>query len=1677
MNKQGVAVLLATIMAVSMVAMGFVGSAAAQPATDNIDGERLTEADALIDEIQDDVGDTVNIDNDDIIAFEDEDGDVGSSGVDVLSDGSVEIDDPSGNDLEDGLAGVIISDDRVDDELGFESDTSGELLNELGDFAVFDEENSLAGYPSEDPTGDIEDPFGAVIIELDDDQNLEVFGDEFDGDERFIAVVRNEDGNFAAFVVDEDRSADVIGDSDAYNDDDLDEALETLGENLDTVDQTDLDTGEFNDRVVDVHFFAGIGLGDDELDGADDFAMENNGWGEDVQVGYVSVDDSGDSISEPTDGTLVSHELIEVDDEQFPTVTEAIEQGDGTVEIEDGHFTADSTDSSSGLEDAELAVGDESGETDGITGNLDGQDGTEAVEFDTGLQFTDSATVLGFELTVDQSYDIDGAAFEADTGDEVVDVTESDVTIENSVIAQESDGDETTLGLNDDSLTDVDIENNTLVGELDYIDEVNEGTGLDIDRDGDAGDELSDDNIVIENNVILGHQTQVTGEIDEGVAGDIFVDNEFTDTATASDGGALDSQSAVVVDDADDTDPSADDLEADEIFGSIDEADDATSDSDEIDVSAGVYNHDDAVTIEEDETDAVVGDPVDPTDGETPAVTLTDDYTLGALDGDFEFDGFDMAVDNTLTVNDGGVDYTIENVSQTQIESSAITVDDADEITIDSVDIVDVDDSISGDVIDIGAGASEEIHIESVDVTLDDDVNGEVDWVVDIGDTDADITVQEVTTDIDGDAEYSGIQIDDSSLSEDDVTVAQTDFQNITGTETGISVDVDDPESLTIDENTLNATDDADLTGIVVGDIDVGDDELTIDGNTIIGNENDVSQGTGLDIDFDNIQDEDLGDVGADDANEFHHLATHLDTSNFEDNDAQEQFLEQNEFEQLVVKFNDEVSDVSDVEDISDAGDAGDVFNDIELITEEDDVYGSFEEAVDNDVDDADDNNFLFVAHAVYEEDDDVTTEIVGDELRVVGETVDDDTPTIDADTDGSFLDIGESNSESANHEIESLTFEVGESSGSTALEISNDRAGLHIDDVTIEAEDVDGIDFTSQTDGALDVTIEDTTVEVTTDDDTAIDLEMDSASDDVTLEDIHLKGPGLDQHGAIGLDVENIDNEDAELVFEGENTFEEFAKQVDNIDDASGVDLLDDIAVEENIFLQAVAIEDDDYDLEDTDTVYGSIGLADDEVSDPDEFVSVGAGEYVENPTLSDADEVYGPQNETVGQDHDSIDRVERAVIVGEAKVDSTNVDDIEGFTFEIPAEADSSAEALTYDGGDARLANSTFANESVQDHDDTGVDVADLDGNIEIEWVQVGDDGAGFDTGIDVNHDDSDHNVDLTDSTVQYNEDGVVVSDTGSGDEVTLQANYIENNDNGVVAEDNAYEDDITIEANTIVDNVEYAIEADDDDELSAQFNYFGEEDGVIGPQAVSGNDIDPDYEAGTDNHDILYEPMLTAPHDEYDEDPEDIGETTDYTFDLTVDGDAGFAPIGFPGVTDQTVGEAVEDGFEGSVSAYNTDTGQWESVDPDDEINPLDAYIVSPAEGEELTVNVNMTVVDDDASVPSTTELSDGWNFVAAPSEDGSDEDNTFNIADGDGDQLFTYEEQPEVFVSDEDYDEIGSDGTVVNELDGSDEFVSPFVGTWVLVDEDDESSQLVGETDAQDVLDELEIEIEN
>jgi hypothetical protein len=87
-----------------------------------------------------------------------------------------------------------------------------------------------------------------------------------------------------------------------------------------------------------------------------------------------------------------------------------------------------------------------------------------------------------------------------------------------------------------------------------------------------------------------------------------------------------------------------------------------------------------------------------------------------------------------------------------------------------------------------------------------------------------------------------------------------------------------------------------------------------------------------------------------------------------------------------------------------------------------------------------------------------------------------------------------------------------------------------------------------------------------------------------------------------------------------------------------------------------------------------------------------------------------------------------------------------------------------------------------------------------------------------------------------------------------------------------------------------------------------------------------------------------------------------------------------VGVPAATEQTVGDAFDDEFEGAIYGYDAEFGDWQMLGENDSLSALSAVLVVAEEDTYATLDFQS---GDGPATPGQVELHDGWNLVSPSS----------------------------------------------------------------------------------------------
>jgi surface glycoprotein (TIGR04207 family) len=273
----------------------------------------------------------------------------------------------------------------------------------------------------------------------------------------------------------------------------------------------------------------------------------------------------------------------------------------------------------------------------------------------------------------------------------------------------------------------------------------------------------------------------------------------------------------------------------------------------------------------------------------------------------------------------------------------------------------------------------------------------------------------------------------------------------------------------------------------------------------------------------------------------------------------------------------------------------------------------------------------------------------------------------------------------------------------------------------------------------------------------------------------------------------------------------------------------------------------------------------------------------------------------------------------------------------------------------------------------------------------------------------------------------------------------------------------EEVTVFRNNLKNNDIAVLNKNQSGLIDARLNWWGSN---RGPRGESTNGI-----VGA----VGYDPFLTTPQESIEVD--DVGDTQQFGQDLEVPGDQQITAVGFPGPTQQTVGEAFSDlPDDGSVVIYefNRSDQTWDTADGVDQIQALDAFLIVRGDASPQRADDHVTFSYADTGEapanPDAETLTPGFNFIAAPALG-----NAYDVlgAPSDGDALYGQYPQPEdqtalLFTekAEEDFIELTFN-------DGDDPIVTPYTGYFIYKQEQRGVPVIIGAgTTADELTEDLE-----
>ncbi|MCU4754047.1 S8 family serine peptidase [Halobacteria archaeon AArc-curdl1] len=170
-------------------------------------------------------------------------------------------------------------------------------------------------------------------------------------------------------------------------------------------------------------------------------------------------------------------------------------------------------------------------------------------------------------------------------------------------------------------------------------------------------------------------------------------------------------------------------------------------------------------------------------------------------------------------------------------------------------------------------------------------------------------------------------------------------------------------------------------------------------------------------------------------------------------------------------------------------------------------------------------------------------------------------------------------------------------------------------------------------------------------------------------------------------------------------------------------------------------------------------------------------------------------------------------------------------------------------------------------------------------------------------------------------------------------------------------------------------------------------------------------------------------------------EVGSTPTFELEVTA-GET--ASVGLPAdIEGGTVGDMISTDAEAIIWAYDADANEWISADSNTSADALDAFVISANQDTTVTVDFAGMPGAGDTSTPTERDVSAGWNFVAPSVYD--EPENAF---------VSTASEDRVIQIQDETHSQMVPDGGFdgVQTLSSHDNYVNPFAGYFVFVDDD-------------------------
>lgn len=959
-----------------------------------------------------------------------------------------------------------------------------------------------------------------------------------------------------------------------------------------------------------------------------------------------------------------------------------------------------------------------------------------------------------------------------------------------------------------------------------------------------------------------------------------------------------------------------------------------------------------------DDLDALSGSEIE--EGDLIRIAIEGDHINHNNDGDASFD-VDVDVqddsDDTLTEQSelplelpGPVENTNGDTTSYYSVASAV----ADASTGETVE-VDLDGFAHIDELD---------QLLTQEGALGDTVSGAVDPIEFDSETGIALEGEDTPTVISTADDGNGDKI--VALGHDEQSIEDIEFvgEGFLDDTASVGIDVGDNNEVTLEDVEVATVEDTAIVGTVVGD-------LTLDGVTV------DSESAGLsittvddgDVDVEGTVFENVGDntaIGVDAVAAGGHFVNVTDSTEITG-------LEGSDAVGIDVDASDDDA-VVNIEDVSEIGLDGD--DATAIVTDADDA-GAEININNTDVDG-------------YAEADDVGIELNGgddgggDELDVfIGEDTDvtGANTSVDVNFDASTgnddailtIDDAEFTLEGDGEDVTAIDADEGLEDGTYVISIEGegveingdaDTTGIHANDGDIELsvdeahEDASEINdvgtgiHVEQVDEITGDQITNTSFDGVAD--TALDIEDDNAG--LTLGDITVE----DSPDATAVDYEasqNLDVEESELGTEG-GTGVDTGLSVTDVDELTVTQEANEIWLAEDAFA-GIHVDDE---------VSGEI-----EIENVD-IVGFDGDEADYGINIQDANSNVKFDNDVEEVESSFISGVETGVTTTDA-TGTTVLFDIEWTTFQnIDSLALEVDDPDGVDGDELEVENIDVSDS----HDATGVDI---DTSSASEGVKLLDsDIVDVADGAEIEINDGSSDINVSESTITAESaDGVGLNIDSGGDagDVIVFDNEFTGDSEATAIEINENDGDYDIHFNDLSGFEDgYALAGDELGSLSdneADANWYGTE---FGPNADEGSNVALADDPGDA---LIYEPFLT---DSDELDTLDRSEVTQFGFGQEVDGN--LQTFAVPTTSQNTIDDLVENDIDGVLYGWDEDE-QTYTTDIDDR-PALEAYVVSPTDGDDSTVMLAEFASEGDAEsiAPDTANSIDrGVNFVPAAS----------------------------------------------------------------------------------------------